>query len=68
MTYADAATELRFDLPGPGFWEQDPVHFPRPLTRYWTEVHPTAFKRGTGDGSQPNILAGADDEIDKLFQ
>src|SRR5438876_1137897 len=49
MTYADAATELRFDLPGPGFWEQDPVHFPRPLTRYWTEVHPAAFKRGTGD-------------------
>jgi hypothetical protein len=24
------------------------------------------FKRGAG--SQPNILAGADDEIDKLFQ
>jgi predicted regulator of Ras-like GTPase activity (Roadblock/LC7/MglB family) len=26
------------------------------------------FKRGSGDGSKPNILAGADDEIDKLFQ
>ena len=49
MTNAEAATELRFDPPGPGFWEQDAVHFPRPLTRYWSEVHPAAFMRGTGD-------------------
>ena len=34
------------------------------LAKFFEEV----FKRGTGDGSQPNILAGADDEIDKLFQ
>jgi pyruvate,water dikinase len=40
-------TELRFEPPGPGFWELDPVHFPRPATRYWTEIHPEAFKRGT---------------------
>jgi len=26
------------------------------------------FKRGAGEPGQPNILAGADDEIDKLFQ
>ena len=37
------AEKLRFDAPGPGFYELDPVHFPRPLTRYWTEVHPAAF-------------------------
>jgi pyruvate,water dikinase len=43
------ADELRFDPPGPGFWELDPVHFPRPATRYWTETHPAAFKRGTGE-------------------
>ena len=43
---ADTATELRIDPPGPGFWEQDPVHFPRPVTRYWAEMHPEAFKRG----------------------
>jgi phosphohistidine swiveling domain-containing protein len=49
MTYADTATELRFEPPGPGFWELDPVHFPRPMTRYWTEIHPAAFKRGTSD-------------------
>jgi phosphohistidine swiveling domain-containing protein len=42
-------TELRFEPPGPGFWELDPVHFPRPATRYWTEIHPASFKRGTSE-------------------
>lgn len=42
-------TELRFEPPGPGSWELDPVHFPRPMTRYWMEVHPKAFKRGVQD-------------------
>ena len=42
-------TKLRFEPPGPGFWELDPVHFPRPSTRYWIEIHPEAFKRGTGE-------------------
>ncbi len=49
MTNSETATAQRFEPPGPGFWEFDPVHFPRPMTRYWTEVHPAAFKRGTGD-------------------
>ncbi len=49
MTATDARTELTFDPPGPGFWEQDPVHFPRALTRYWAEVHPAAFAEGTAD-------------------
>jgi len=40
---------LRFEPPGPGFWEQDSVHFPRAATRYWAEVHPAAFARGTAD-------------------
>src|SRR5215469_3827194 len=43
------ATGLRFEPPGPGSWEQDPVHFPRPMTRYWQEMHPPAFKKGTND-------------------
>jgi phosphohistidine swiveling domain-containing protein len=47
LTRAGRATELRFEPPGPGFWELDPVHFPRPATRYWIEVHPEPFKRGT---------------------
>src|SRR5882724_11370967 len=49
MTTADTATELRFEPPGPGSWQQDPVHFPRPLTRYFMETHPAAFKQGTND-------------------
>ena len=40
---------LRFDPPGPGHWFQDPVHFPRPLTRYFQETHPPVFKKGTND-------------------
>ena len=46
MTSAETATELRFDPPGPGSWEIDAVHFPRPATRYWTEMHPEPFTRG----------------------
>ncbi|MGD9765770.1 MAG: PEP-utilizing enzyme [Candidatus Binatia bacterium] len=49
MTAPDTATELRFEPPGPGSWEQDPVHFPRALTRYFQDMHPLAFKRGTND-------------------
>jgi len=49
MTTADAPTELRFEPPGPGNWNQDPVHFPRPVTRYWAEMHPEPFKRGTNE-------------------
>jgi pyruvate,water dikinase len=37
---------LQFAPPGPGFWERDPVHFPRRMTRYWTEIHPEPFARG----------------------
>jgi rifampicin phosphotransferase len=43
---AETATELRFDPPGPGSWELDDVHFPRPVTRYWAEMHPEPFRRG----------------------
>jgi pyruvate,water dikinase len=46
---AQTASELRFEPPGPGSWEIESVHFPRPVTRYWTETHPEAFKRGVRD-------------------
>jgi len=46
MTKAVTSKELRFEPPGPGSWVQDPVHFPRPMTRYWQEMHPPAFKKG----------------------
>ena len=46
MTTAESAPELRFEPPGPGSWNLDAVHFPRPVTRYWTEMHPAPFRRG----------------------
>ncbi|HSF18435.1 MAG TPA: PEP-utilizing enzyme [Vicinamibacteria bacterium] len=49
MTESDTSKELHFEPPGPGSWIQDPVHFPRPMTRYWQEMHPPAFKKGTND-------------------
>src|SRR5678816_719372 len=49
MTHTDKATALRFEPPGPGSWEQDPVHFPRPITRYFQETHPSPCKKGTND-------------------
>jgi pyruvate,water dikinase len=49
MSVLDTPTKLSFDPPGPGSWEQDPVHFPRPTTRYFQETHPPAFWRGTND-------------------
>ena len=42
-------SQSRFDPPGPGTWEQDPVHFPRPATRYWAEMHPEPFRRGVAE-------------------
>jgi phosphohistidine swiveling domain-containing protein len=49
LTNAETRTELRFEPPGPGSWALETVHFPRPVTRYWTETHPEAFKRGFRD-------------------
>jgi len=49
MSSGETATQLRFDPPGPGSWGIDTVHFPRPVTRYWSEVHPEPFRRGFGE-------------------
>ena len=49
MTASDTSTKLGLDPPGEGSWEQDPVHFPRPVTRYFQETHPPSFKTGTND-------------------
>jgi pyruvate,water dikinase len=60
MTLTQAATDLRFEAPGPGFWELDAVHFPRPATLYWTEVHPEALRRGTQEFARSyGMLIGA---------
>ncbi len=44
-----AKPPLTITPPGPGPWELDPVHFPRPVTGYWTEMHPEPFSLGFGD-------------------
>lgn len=49
MPQSTTLRSLHFEAPGPGSWEQDPVHFPRPLTRYFQETHPASFKHGTRD-------------------
>ena len=49
MTASAGSSQLHLEPPGPGPWKQDPVHFPRPLTRYFQETHPPAFKKGTND-------------------
>ena len=44
-----AKQPLMFEPPGPGPWDLDPVHFPRPVTAYWAEMHPEPFSQGYGD-------------------
>ena len=46
MAGTEDKAPLSFEPPGPGPWDLDPVHFPRPVTRYWAEMHPPAFDRG----------------------
>src|SRR6478736_1945203 len=38
-----------FEPPGPGSWDLDALHFPRPVTAYWAEMHPEPFSLGYGD-------------------
>ncbi|HEX5480164.1 MAG TPA: PEP-utilizing enzyme [Dehalococcoidia bacterium] len=49
MVTSERPAELRFDPPGPGPWNRDPVHFPRPVTRYFQETHPDAMRQGSSD-------------------
>src|SRR6516165_1728501 len=49
MDPSKEALELGFAPPGPGSWELDPVHFPRPVTRYFMETHPEPFQLGFRD-------------------
>lgn len=41
--------QLTFDPPGPGPWDLDALHFPRPVTAYWAQMHPEPFSLGYGD-------------------
>ena len=46
MTVDETASDIGFEAPDDGSWQRDPVHFPRPVTRYFAQIHPEAFKRG----------------------
>src|SRR3954454_8840845 len=41
--------QLTFEPPGPGSWDLDPLHFPRPVTDYLVKMHPEPFILGYGD-------------------
>ena len=41
--------QLTFEPPGPGPWDLDALHFPRPVTAYWAQMHPEPFSLGYGD-------------------
>jgi phosphohistidine swiveling domain-containing protein len=60
VTSVEPATGSRYDPPGPGPWDIDAVHFPRPVTRYWAEMHPAPFARGFGEftGFYGMLIAG----------
>ena len=48
----DSVSQLRFEPPGAGSWDIDAVHFPRPVTRYWAEMHPEPLVRGFREFTQ----------------
>lgn len=52
MTLSRPQADQPFEPPGPGTWELDPVHFPRPATRYWAEIHPEPFAKGVAEFSR----------------
>ncbi|MEO8103913.1 MAG: hypothetical protein ABI790_15425, partial [Betaproteobacteria bacterium] len=39
-------SELVFAAPDVGVWEQDGIHFPRPMTRFLQEAFREGFMRG----------------------
>ena len=40
------ADELKYAPPGPGCWELDGTHFPRPVTRFHAEIFGAAMTAG----------------------
>ena len=53
------SSELALEPPGPGPWDLDAVHFPRPATLYWSDLHPDAGARVFGElGAYYGLLMG----------
>src|ERR1051325_2674375 len=48
--------DVRFDPPDPSTWELDPVHQPRPWTRFMTELYAEPFARGFAAGTRAHGL------------
>ncbi len=46
MTIASPQELPEFAPPGPGSWSIDVAHFPRPVSRFQTEIHPQGIARG----------------------
>ena len=44
-------TQRTYEAPGPGTWEQDSTHFPRPATQYIFDVFREPFQRGFKEGT-----------------
>ena len=66
MTDTQTVSELPFEPPAPGPWELDPVHFPRPVTRYWAEMHP-ARVRGAASATSPRFYGMLIDTIEIAY-
>ncbi len=45
-------TQRTYEAPGPGTWEQDSTHCPRPVTQYFLEVFSEPFMQGFKEGSE----------------
>jgi hypothetical protein len=44
-------TPQTYEAPGSGTWEQDPTHFPRPVTQYFFDLFTEPFTRGFKEGT-----------------
>jgi len=41
--------DVELDSPGPGSWQLDATHWPRPVTRLMADLYPAPFLRGFGE-------------------
>lgn len=48
---ASIASSPRFDAPGPGPWEAETTHFPRPITRFAADAFVRGFPIGFAEGT-----------------
>src|SRR5688572_7539845 len=49
--HTNTSLSPRFDAPGPGPWEAETAHFPRPITRFAADAFVRAFPLGFAEGT-----------------